>query len=95
MIDFIWSLGIYNCDKDHRAVEKSDIKLVFFIILGINMLKFSEEILKFICNYFKIVQTFDIYFFMIDFIWSLGIYNCDKDHREAEKSDIKKIFSLI
>ena len=42
-IDFIWSLGIYNCDKDHREVEKSDIKTVFFIILGINMLKFSGK----------------------------------------------------
>ena len=41
-IAFIWSLGIYNCYKDHREVEKSDIKK-FFIILGINMLKFSKK----------------------------------------------------
>ena len=46
-------------------------------------------------DYFKIGQNFDIYFFTIDFIWSLGIYNCYKDHREVEKSDIKKFFSLF
>ena len=95
MIDFIWSLGIYNCDKDHRAVEKSDIKNVIFSILGINMLKFSEKYWNLFTITSKIGQNFDIYFFMIDFIWSLGIYNCDKDHREVEKSDIKMFFSLF
>ena len=62
------------------------------------MLKFSEKyrnLFEITSKLVQIGQNFDIYFFMIDFIWSLGIYNCDKDHRAVEKSDIKNFFSLF
>ena len=58
------------------------------------MLKFSEKFWNLFAITSKLLKFW--YLFLYDWFYrSLGIYNCDKDHRAVEKSDIKKFFSLF